>query len=49
MGSTGGVVGQPLLGKAADVWGYGPSYLIATGISALGIPFYALRDARTSP
>ena len=49
MGSSGGVVGQPLLGKAADVWGYGPSYLIATGISALGLPFYALARRENVP
>ena len=28
MDSTGGVWAQPALGRAADVWGYGPSYLI---------------------
>jgi MFS family permease len=38
MGSTGGVWAQPVLGRAADVWGYGPSYLLGGGISALAIP-----------
>jgi MFS family permease len=28
MSSTGGVWTQPLLGRAADVWGYAPSYLM---------------------
>ena len=42
MTSTGGVWTQPLLGRAADVWGYAPSYLIGAGISALAIPCLAL-------
>jgi MFS family permease len=42
MTSTGGVWTQPLLGRAADVWGYAPSYLIGAGISALALPFLAL-------
>jgi MFS family permease len=39
MGSTGGVVAQPALGRAADVYGYPASYVIAAGISALVLPF----------
>jgi MFS family permease len=39
MGSAGGVVTQPLLGRAADVYGYGTSFVIAAGIEALAIPF----------
>ncbi|MDQ2700354.1 MAG: MFS transporter [Actinomycetota bacterium] len=42
LGSTGGVVSQPALGRAADVWGYGSSYLIGAGISALALPFICL-------
>jgi MFS family permease len=42
LGSTGGVVSQPLLGRAADVWGYGSSYLLGAGISALALPFIYL-------
>jgi MFS family permease len=42
MASSGGVWAQPVLGRAADVWGYGPSYLLSAGISALGLPFLAL-------
>jgi MFS family permease len=41
MGSTGGVWSQPLLGRAADVWGYAPSYLVSAGISALALPTLA--------
>jgi MFS family permease len=42
MGSTGGVWAQPVLGRAADVWGYAPSYVLGAGLSALAIPFLAL-------
>jgi MFS family permease len=38
-GSTGGVVVQPLLGKAADLWGYPSSYLFSSAIQALALPF----------
>ncbi len=39
MGSSGGVVAQPLLGRSADVWSYGTSYVIAAGVQAAAIPF----------
>ena len=42
MSSAGGVWAQPVLGRAADVWGYAPSYLLGAGISALAVPFLAL-------
>jgi len=42
MGSAGGVVAQPALGRAADVFSYGASYVIAAGIQALAIPFIVL-------
>jgi MFS family permease len=42
MSSTGGVWAQPVLGRAADAWGYGPSYLLGAGISALALPCLAL-------
>jgi MFS family permease len=38
-GSSGGVVFQPLLGKAADVWGYPTSYILSAAIQALAPPF----------
>ena len=49
MDSTGGVWTQPLLGRAADVWGYAPSYLIGAGISALAVPFLALSRRENAP
>jgi MFS family permease len=39
LGSTGGVVIQPVLGKAADVSGYPVSYVFSAGFQALAIPF----------
>jgi MFS family permease len=49
MDSTGGVWAQPILGRAADVWGYAPSYLLGAGISALAIPFLALSRRQNAP
>jgi MFS family permease len=47
MGSSGGVVAQPALGKAADVWGYPASYLGSAAIQLLAAPFIWLaRRAR---
>ena len=42
MSSSGGVWAQPALGRAADAWGYAPTYLIAAGIYAFALPFLAL-------
>jgi MFS family permease len=49
LGSSGGVVVQPALGRAADVWGYGSSYLIGAAISALALPFVYRSRAQNSP
>jgi MFS family permease len=49
MGSTGGVWAQPVLGRAADAWGYPSSYLLSAGISALAIPFLALSRRQNAP
>jgi MFS family permease len=47
--STGGVWTQPVLGRAADVWGYGTSYVIGAGISVLAAPLYALSRRQNAP
>jgi MFS family permease len=49
MDSAGGVWAQPVLGRAADVWGYGPSYLLGAGISVLALPFIALSRRQNAP
>jgi MFS family permease len=41
-GSTGGVVIQPVLGKAADVWGYPFSYQLCAVFQVFAIPFTLL-------
>jgi MFS family permease len=47
--SSGGVWVQPALGRAADVWGYAPSYLLGAGISALAVPCLGLSRRRHAP
>jgi MFS family permease len=42
LGSSGGVLVQPALGKTADVWGYATSYLVGAGIEILALPFVLL-------
>jgi MFS family permease len=42
MGSAGGVVAQPALGRVADVSGYGASYVASAMVAALGLPFLIL-------
>ncbi len=49
MGSTGGVVSGPALGRVADVWGYGPSYLVCAVIEAATLPFVALARRERAP
>jgi MFS family permease len=49
MASSGGVWAQPVLGRSADVWGYGPSYLLSAGISALALPCLALSRRENAP
>jgi len=40
--SSGGVVFQPLLGKAADMWSYPTSYVLSAVIQMLALPFTLL-------
>ncbi len=42
MGSAGGVVFQPILGRVADVNGYGASYIVGAAIQAVALPFIVL-------
>jgi MFS family permease len=39
LGSAGGVVAQPALGRTADVFGYPASYVVSGALQALAIPF----------
>jgi MFS family permease len=49
LGSTGGVVIQPPLGRAADLWGYGTSYVLGAVISTLALPFILLSQRQNEP
>jgi MFS family permease len=49
MGSAGGVVSQPALGRAADVFGYPFSYLLSAMIALLALPFLALARREDVP
>jgi MFS family permease len=42
MGSTGGIVAPPILGRTADIYGYPASYVLGAGIGALALPFVFL-------
>jgi MFS family permease len=49
MESSGGVWAQPVLGRAADVWGYAPSYVMGAGISLLALPALILSRRQNAP
>ena len=49
MGSAGGVVAQPLLGRVADVSGYGMSVVASAAIRALALPFLLLARRENAP
>jgi len=49
MGSGGGVVFQPALGRVADVGGYGPSLLVSGVVSVAALPFVLLSRSRRDP
>jgi MFS family permease len=49
MGSSGGVVIQPVLGKAADVYSYSTSLVIGAGIQLVALPFLVRSRRESSP
>ena len=49
MGSAGGVVAQPILGRVADVNGYAASYLVSAAIQAVAVPFAILARREHTP
>src|SRR5690606_25877034 len=46
LGSAGGVVVQPALGRAADVYSYATTYVFGAAITAIALPFIARSRAR---
>ena len=49
VGSTGGVVAQPFLGRVADVQGYGASYLVSAAVQLGALPFALLARREKAP
>lgn len=49
MGSSGGVVTQPILGRAADIWGYGTTYVMTSGITIVAAFFFFLLRQENIP
>jgi hypothetical protein len=49
MGSSGGVVIQPVLGRAADVYSYSTSLVIGAAIQLVSAPFLALSRREHAP
>jgi MFS family permease len=49
LGSAGGAVFQPILGKSADAWGYPASYVGSALIQLLGLPFIFLAKRQKAP
>jgi len=49
VGSAGGAATQPLLGRVADANGYGASYLVASAIHVLALPFIYLARRQDAP
>ncbi len=49
MASTGGVVFQPVLGRAADVWGCPFSYVLSGIVSLVAVPFVARARREKAP
>ncbi len=49
MGSAGGVVIQPALGRAADLWSYGTSYAVGAVLQLAALPFLVLSRRERHP
>jgi MFS family permease len=49
MGSAGGVVVQPALGRVADVGGYASAYVVGAVIQAVSLPFLLLARREAAP
>ena len=49
LGSAGGAVFQPILGRSADIWGYSGSMLVSGVVQVLAVPFLALSRSKGSP
>lgn len=49
MGSSGGIVIQPILGKAADMWNYPMSFMLGAVFQGLAVPFLLKAKSENAP
>ncbi len=49
LSSSGGVVFQPILGRAAEAWGYATSYVVGAAFELLALPFVLLARQENAP
>ncbi|HSB60671.1 MAG TPA: MFS transporter [Vicinamibacteria bacterium] len=49
LGSSGGVLVQPGLGRVADAWSYSASYVVGAGVQLLALPFILLARREGAP
>jgi len=49
LGSAGGAVFQPILGRSADIWGYPGSMLVSGVVQVLAVPFLFLSRRQGDP
>jgi MFS family permease len=49
MGSVGGAIAQPALGRVADVSGYAASYMVSGAVAAMALPFIYLAKREHAP
>jgi MFS family permease len=49
MGSAGGVVAQPALGRVTDVYGYPAAYLVSAVVQTAALPFLVLARGQRAP
>ena len=49
LGSAGGAVTQPALGRVADAWSYGASYVVCGAVQAIAVPLIAASRSHRAP
>lgn len=49
IGSSGGVVAQPILGRAADLYGYAVTYLMTAVMTLMALPFILMMRFENTP
>ena len=49
MGNVGGIFVQPALGRVADVYSYGTSFIVGVGVQLISVPFILASRRRGHP